>query len=179
MEGTGMEAGNISRRARSTLMQMIKSEITEELFGDENKYITDLSQWAKVSNEASFIFRNSYENKSLDGYYFIVAKPFNDKYEMYYDWYKSKKAFKAVLRMCKEPSEYFMTREVLASKAHINLICKSDHDLVTLLHGKDKFRYRYHVVPVLTHIERVIEYIIKESKLREFRIDDDYMFLDC
>lgn len=124
-----------------------------------------------------------YLNRSYEGkhaWYFLVYKPFNRSYEKDPDWYKNK-SMDYVRKHVKRQSVVMLTRELLASKTHINVLACSENDL-ELLNGKvtANNKYKIHVErltgPAARH--RVYQYIFKESRVRDFEKYRDYNIIE-
>lgn len=109
-------------------------------------------------------------------YYYIVAKPYDSGYKKFSKTYQ-KNCLDYVRRML-NPQFYFMVKETNATKTHVHMII-IDEDC-TKYEGLDKrktARYKYHVDEINTKpksIDRLFEYLIKESKHRMLNIYSDY-----
>ena len=66
-------------------------------------------------------------------WYFITFKPFNSTYEKNIDFY-THKGIDHCRKKVGKVDAYIFTREIDATKTHINCLCVSNRDLTTLLH---------------------------------------------
>lgn len=148
-----------------------------ELEDDDNKIIENLfHNYEYLFNMFLPYVLRSYEQPT--NWYYVVAKPYNDKYEKYRSWYESYQAVRTIKRKF-EPSTSLITREKEAAKVHLNMLCTSEQDL-TKFHDKNCFKYRYHVQKITGLYGRasVLMYILKEAKQRRMQEFKDY-FEDC
>jgi hypothetical protein len=124
-----------------------------------------------VKSNVSHIIERSYELP--EKWYFITFKPFNKNYEKNIELYTTK-----CLDHCRKKlgkvSAYIMTREIKATKIHVNILCVTDRPLVKLLHGKKTYRYYIYCQEASSKRDS-LEYIIKESKERYFYKYVDYV----
>lgn len=106
-------------------------------------------------------------------YYFCVFKPFDKNYQRDLPLYKSD-GFNHVLKKLKLEKGYVMTRETESAKIHINILFKSDTELLF----PNKFMTNRYMIFAQECVskEATLEYIIKESKHRNFIQQLDYDF---
>lgn len=117
--------------------------------------------------QALFLNR-SYEDEDL---YFLVFKPFNKTYKDNISFY-NKKALDAIRKNFNNTGvyDYFISREINATKTHFNALLYSKQDMVSMYDGKNRlnrFRVRCTKIPKLDRF-RVMNYITKEARLRPF-----------
>lgn len=108
--------------------------------------------------------------------YYLVFKPLNRPYEIDPEWFK----FKSLDRCRKllKCSDYFLTREINATKVHINALVYSTRDMVNEFHEKtrlNKFFIHCEELKTKEHRDNVLNYITKESSTREFLKYRDYI----
>lgn len=121
----------------------------------------------------------SYEGKR---WFYLVAKPFNDKFEKYEEWYGSRLFPQNVIRQIQKidkKMEYFYVVERNAAKPHVNILFNvdlSNVDKISALHDTNRYRAHYWVdqLPDLGDRQRVAKYIIKEFKIRLMYRPEDY-----
>lgn len=124
--------------------------------------------------EATTIIHRTYEHPYK--WYYVVFKPYNSSYEKDPDWYKVK-GLGSCRRSFKTPKAIIMTREIVASKVHINVLVCTSSDVI-LRHEKDyNNKYKLHVSLLLTQADRqnVLTYLWKEALNREFVRYLDYI----
>lgn len=126
-------------------------------------------------------------------WFYLVAKPYDDKYEKYEHWYKDRlfpqNVVRRIQKMILSEKEsvkvlsYFYVVEKDSAKPHVNIIFtlpKKYTNQVLAMHNRNMYRSRYHVEQLqdLGDRIRVADYIIKETKIREFtkKIDFDYRY---
>lgn len=121
------------------------------------------------------------EDEEKEGqWYYVVFKPMNRPYEEDPSWYLYMGIDNCRKKLL-SPSRYILTLERLdVAKAHINALCRSDKDLHNLLNGR-KYLNKYYmtVIPVepgIANRERVLQYILKESSKRTFKLYRDVLF---
>lgn len=110
--------------------------------------------------------------------YYIVAVPLCDKYMKNLDWYTNK-GLDSVRKAFKKPEDYVFTREIKATKIHINGLIWTKEDVVKRFHKKVVGKYGYHVqlVPHISDRTRIIEYMFKEAKTRNMYEYIDYLYI--
>lgn len=100
--------------------------------------------------------------------YFVVFKPFNKTKDEELDGLKHVRAYLKNKKV--KIDAVIITREILATRVHYNMLIQSTFDFMTL-HDKQTSKYRMFVTEVKGTIRDVMachEYIIKESKIRYF-----------
>lgn len=127
-----------------------------------------------MMKKATFVNR-TYEDEKL---YFLVFKPFNKTYKNNISYY-SNKAIDAIRKNFNRVgcNDYFITREILAAKIHVNALCYSKEDMVSMYDGKNrlnKFRVSCKMIPKLDRF-RVLNYITKEHKVRPYMEYNDFL----
>lgn len=108
-------------------------------------------------------------------FYYIVAKPYDSNYKKFAKTYQ-KNCLDYVYRMLK-PEFYFMVKETNATKTHVHMIVGEEKDKYEELTYRKTARYKYHVDDVNMapkSIERLFEYLIKESRHRKLNLYSDY-----
>lgn len=114
-----------------------------------------------------------------DGFWwFIVFKPLNAPYEKNPDWFRNK-GLDHCRKMVKHPSTYISTREINASKVHVNMIVHTSTNDVLKRHDTiycNKYKIHVSVLLGLADRQRVLAYITKESKDRTFERYLDYNY---
>lgn len=149
------------------------SEVEDPDSEDESykEHCKKMEAMEAVDIEISQMYRDAYEEKGFEGYYFVTASPFNDKYADDEAWYKGKLCFNAVKRQLKSPHPCVMVREYDAAKVHIHAVCKSDRDLAKM-YARDKdgkpyrgYKYTYDVrrVKSVDDLKRILKYMQKEN----------------
>lgn len=126
-----------------------------------------------LQNASTFVNR-TYENPVK--WYFIVWKPYDRAYEKDPDWF-AVKGINSCRRKLIKPECFILTREILATKIHINGLVATDRPMMSF-HEKDHCnRYKMSVYPLLTLADRqrVLDYVSKESKKRTFTQYLDYV----
>lgn len=113
------------------------------------------------------------------GWYYLTFKPLDIPYAEDLKWYEINAIKKLYDKFRPLSKIMWLTREITATKIHINMLIYSESDL-TKFHDK----ILYHKVKVYsTPVEylgrfKVFDYIFKESKERYFMYGDDYKFFD-
>lgn len=125
-----------------------------------------------VKKAMGHIIQRTYERPNE--WYFLTFKPFNKNYERDLDWYTTKGLDHCRKRVGKVKA-YIMTREIKATKVHINMIVVTDRPLSDELHEKQTNRYFIYCQKCINRFD-TFEYIIKESKSRYFNKYVDYVF---
>lgn len=110
--------------------------------------------------------------------YYLVAVPLCAKYEKNKALYTNK-CLDLVRKSFKDPEDYVLTREVNATKVHVNVLIWTKEDVVKRFHQKVVGKYGYHVqvVPHISDRIRVMEYMFKEAKTRNFYKYIDYVYV--
>jgi len=129
------------------------------------------SNYNKISKELCHIVERSYEDP--EEWYFLTFKPFNKNYDRDIDFYCTKGLDHSRKKIGKV-SAYIMTREIYAQKVHINMLCVSARPLDLLFHNKKTNKY-YIYAEKCNDRRQVFQYIIKESKTRNFIKYKDYV----
>lgn len=119
------------------------------------------------------IIHRSYEETN---WYLVVFKPYDKAYEKDKDWF-AVKGLDSCRKLFKKPEAYILTREVNASKIHVNAIVATKIDM-SYKHDKTYCnRYKIHVSQLRHVSDRIsaLDYITKESKDRTFVKYLDYL----
>lgn len=157
-------------------------EPTDNTYWDTPRFIDGPSEAGKCTGgELGAItkwppLQRTYENSK---WYFIVFKPYNKPYLKDPEWYQHKAVDKARDWCRKKCHDYYVTREILATKTHSNALVVSSLDLLEKYHGKSCYnKYKMHVseLPNMGDRMRVLDYITKESKDRPYKLYADYYF---
>lgn len=112
-----------------------------------------------------YIVNRTYEEPFR--WYFLTFKPFDKPYEKDPVFYH-KKGLEHCRKKVGKTEAYFYTREIKASKVHINALVLSSSDL-SILHEKQTNKYFIYSVQI-PNMDRfkVFDYIFKESRERYF-----------
>lgn len=105
--------------------------------------------------------------------YYLVFKPKNKKYD------PKKNLMDHVRKKCGKHSAIIITREIEAAKVHYNVLVRTTEDLSKLHDTQDSRFYIYckEVPHKAADLNKVHEYIVKESKTRYFTDNKDiYVF---
>lgn len=129
--------------------------------------------YLSIESKVGHITERTYESPFK--WYFITFKPFNSTYLKHLDFYKSKGLDHCRKKVGKVKA-YIMTKEIMAEKQHINMLCVCDRPLDSLLHEKKTSKYMIFAEEAQDR-DRVLQYIIKESKQRYFRRYEDYNYV--
>lgn len=123
------------------------------------------------------LIQRSYE--APYSWYYVTFKPFNDSYQAHEQRYQN--CLGIVSDYCRTKADLgILSRETISSKTHVNAILVSCNDLLRL-HGtnitKRGLKYKLHVDLLLTYPDRhrVLMYMFKESKERQFILYTDHM----
>ena len=131
-----------------------------------------MNNFAFVHREVRYITRRSYELPFR--WFFLTFKPFNSTYDDNFDFYQNK-CIDHCLNKLGKVEGYIITREIKATKTHINILCVTTRALSIELHEKKTNRYFiYCAEAVCKHT--CLLYILKESKERVFKKYLDYAF---
>lgn len=162
---------------------MPPSKNVESKTEDEATHIIDGSivptqclfrNYTRLRNTYDHIITRSYELP--DSWYFLTFKPFDKHYERDLEFY-TRKGLDHCRKKIGKVKAYIITREIQATKIHINVLCVTDRNLLKL-HEKKTNKYFIHC-QALGRSQRdrdhVLGYILKESKTRFFRNFDDYV----
>jgi len=117
---------------------------------------------------------DKYNTQHFRSWYFLCFKPFNLNYEKNINWYRTK-GFDHCRKKIGQVDSFIMTREIMAKKVHLNMMCVSDKPLDKLFHDKNTNYYRIYCVPCYNR-HRCLDYILKESRLRYFHKRIDYQY---
>lgn len=141
----------------------------------DNPELEQLIARNELIYQSRTFLQRSYENVKC---FFMVFKPYDSTYASELAWYKYK-AIDAVRKNISQYSkEYMLTRETLASKVHINVLCYSSDDLVKRYNNKNrlnKFWVFAKCIASPTEREFISKYITKESKERPFHKFRDWI----
>lgn len=101
-----------------------------------------------------------------------TCTPKDESYEKNYQWFQDK-FMDSVRKKCgKRP--FFITRETIATKTHINVLVKTDCVLFKNTKRSDVHYHLQCVKNTFTDLHRVFMYFVKEAKSREFIKYRDY-----
>lgn len=131
-----------------------------------------ISQQEMIVQKALFHMR-TYEDLKC---YYVTFKPLKIPYAKDKEWFE----FKGIDKCRKTLNEqhYYITREINASKVHINMVVYSSKDLVHMLHEKPRLNKYFMSCSLIEDKhgrEKVVNYITKESKTRVFKKYLDYI----
>lgn len=117
-------------------------------------------------------------NRSYEGckWFMVVFKPYNKPYLKDPEWYYNYAVDKGRKWAYRLGKAFYVTREIDATKVHVNVLICSGSDLMRY-HDKTVYnKYRLHVseLDTLGDRQRVLAYITKESKDRSFKLYSDY-----
>lgn len=164
-------------------MSTLSDGIVSKIQDGANIYNTDnfimpkynlMSDYNKVLSELHYITDRSYEHPYR--WFFLTFKPFNKTYSKYHDFYQKKGLDHCRLYIRKHVKSYIMTKEIDATKTHINALVVSDKDLLSLLH-EDKTNKYFIFCEECIDRHNTLKYIIKESHTRYFYKFKDYVHL--
>lgn len=117
--------------------------------------------------------RDSYNQESK--WYCLTFKPFNKAYDKDSDWF-SNSALQAVRKKLPRGIQ-ILTREVEATKVHINALISTDMDMVTKFHNKTILNKFKCWCIESTDKQGWFDYIFKESRNRQFiKLKDYYIY---
>jgi len=142
---------------------------------NEDEIIPDhclFHNYREVQTKVNHLVKRSYERPFR--WYFLTFKPFNKNYEKDIDFY-NRKGFDHVRKKIGKTEAMIMTKEIQASKIHINVLCCSERNLSELLHDKNTNKYHIFSEPCKDR-HLVLEYILKESRTRFFHEHLDYEY---
>lgn len=112
-------------------------------------------------------------------WYYLVFKPFNDSYDVNkYSICLSKVS--DYFRKSKHVDQLISSREILATKIHVNLLCASNEDLYKLFHGKNvtirglKYKINVEYVDTYDHRYNILQYMFKEADVRDYQLYIDH-----
>jgi len=166
-------AGEAEPRAGASLL---KEYSVNEYDGpsEEDEFPTHcyFHNYNEVYNSVRYLVDRTYEKPYL--WYFMTFKPFNKNYDVNLKWYRNK-GFDHVRKKIGKVKCYIMTKEIMAKKAHINVLCVSERPLDTFLHDTNTKYYRIFCDPCRNR-HAALDYIIKESHHRYFTQMLDYQF---
>lgn len=117
------------------------------------------------------IINRSYEEPFK--WYFIVYKPYDRAYEKQPDWFQAR-GIDRVRKSLKSPA-YILTRELLATKTHINVLMASCDPPLDNTDLCNKYKLHVSELPTLGDRQRVLHYITKENTSRPFVKYQDYI----
>lgn len=106
----------------------------------------------------------------------VVFKPFDRAYERDPCFFQVKGLDKC-RKLFKRPTAYIMTREIIASKIHVNSLVATTENLIDYHDSSYCSKYKVHVSELhnLGDRQRVLVYITKEGKKRTFIKYLDYI----
>lgn len=117
-----------------------------------------------------YIVERTYEQPFK--WYFLTFKPFNKGYESDPAFY-AKKGIDHCRKKIGKVTAYLITREIKATKIHINALVCSDRDL-SKLHEQKTNKYFIYCEQVKNRFQ-VFDYIFKESRERYFNKFIDFV----
>lgn len=151
-----------------------------------NRTFAFYDQFKNIQNQTRFILDCSTVKPGQ--YYFLTFKPYDDSYGLFH---KSKKFINEIQRkFTKDSGAYLITKEILATKHHCNLLIFTEVDMYKKFHNKSvdgKYKiwcsepipfHHYSECPDVSQIARVRDYIIEESLTREFLQYQDYLMFE-
>lgn len=171
---------------KSNLNVIVKSILSEALDGDE----ADVSEYdhllyrvpkENVFNNYNYNYNHvmHWLHKSVQthvGSYtrFIVCKPYNRQYMREQDWYSDMSHCAEYVRKFLKLKHFYITREIVASKVHLNILAFADRKGARFLdskHDKKTNKYKYHVQTPksIDELSLICDYMIKESKIRNMK----------
>jgi len=112
--------------------------------------------------------------------HFIVFEPYTDKYEQSTDYYQSLRFIDDVRKFTNKFNEiifYVITREIIATKIHVNLIITSRSNTLTKEFGSYNIHFGYKITKAGNTWEdrkAILFYMFKELKERQFKRFLDY-----
>lgn len=138
-----------------------------------------------VESEAIYNMAHIYRpliSRSYEGpfnWYYITFKPFTDSYTLHEALYQN--CLNIVSDWCRSKSDCgVLTREIMATKTHVNALVCSSKELLDLNNSnivKRGLKYKLHVDLCLSLEDRlrVLTYMFKESDHRSFLLYTDHM----
>lgn len=130
-----------------------------------------LHNYLSLHKLVSYITGRTYERPHK--WYFLTFTPFNSTYTKNLDFYTNK-----CLDHCRKKlgkvEAYIITREIKATKIHINVLCVTKRDLSKELHKAKTNRYFIYCEECRDR-NHCLDYILKESKTRYFKQYVDYV----
>ena len=131
-----------------------------------------MSNYFLVRNDVSYITGRTYELPYR--WFLLTFKPFNRTYDDNFDFYQNK-CIDHCRKKLGKVAAYIITREIKATKTHVNILCVTKRALSIELHEKKTNRYFIYCKEAYDrHI--CLEYILKESRTRNFTKYIDYAF---
>jgi len=130
-----------------------------------------LSNYNRVKLATSYLIGRSYEQPCR--WFLVTFKPFSKNYEKDLIFYKYGCMDHCRKKLGRDISCYVMTREIDATKVHVNILCCTKRDLESELHDKKTNRY-YIYAQECNNRHDTFEYIIKESHTRVMHSKIDY-----
>lgn len=131
--------------------------------------------YEKVHGKVEHLIKRSYEKPCK--WFYLVFAPLDINYLNDIGWYRNK-GFDHVRKKIGRMKCHIMTKEIMAKKVHINVLCCSDRPLDNLLHEKTTNKYSIYCKELtgLVDREKVLDYILKEAKQRYFHEYVDYEY---
>jgi len=120
------------------------------------------------------IVNRTYENAK---WYFLTFKPFNKNYERDLHFYKNQGLEHVRKKLGTGIDCYYITREIHATKTHINVLCCTRRNLEDELH-EDKTKKYFIFCEQAKYRDKTLAYILKESLDRVFIKSLDYLVRD-
>ena len=165
--------GDAQRRAGITIdINESDGESEENLFVPKECLFHN---YEKVHGKVEHLIKRSYEKPCK--WYYVVFGPLQKNYDENLAWYRNR-GFDHAIQKIRRTKCFIMTKEIMAKRVHINVLCCSDRPLVDLLHEKTTNKYVMHCQELtgLVDREKVLDYILKEAKQRYFHELVDYKY---
>lgn len=147
-------------------------------------YIVVSTEQEQQNDRPTFCHFHNYHSICYD-YYYIVSRTYEKPFKWYFLTFKpfdkgyikdnlfyQKKGIDHARKKIGRVEAYYITREIKATKTHINALVCSDRDL-SGLHEKKTNKYFIYCEEVKNRFD-VFEYIFKESKERYFNKNIDF-----
>lgn len=124
--------------------------------------------------ECNYLLDRTYEGVH---WHFLTFKPFNKNYDPLYSPQKLMDHVRKKLGKRSDVPVAIITRETMATKIHYNVLLGSYQDLEDKLDGAHTNRYYIYCKKIdSSDRKKVYNYIVKETKKREFQIGVDYHY---
>lgn len=135
-------------------------------------YIVDMYEPVPIINNYAKICRRTYELPFK--WYYLVFAPYNAPYAKDKEWYNTK-GLDACRKKVTSCESFFLTKEIEASKVHINALCLSTKSLAEL-NGKGILgKYRIYAEECYS-ASRTFHYMTKEFRYRNPVLFKDYLY---
>lgn len=135
--------------------------------------IEQSQQWLEDRAVIYDLIKRSYEEPIK--WYLVVAKPFDRTYKKDPHWYEVK-GLDALRKKLGKSCAYVGTREICATKVHVNFVVASPQ--LKVEDGTNTHKYKLSVQQLKSPCDRLraLDYICKESLSRPFKRYLDYLF---